>query len=107
MAGDERDGWPWIVQVLWECLQILQVTGPAMHASLTPQLLSLLPGLVGCCWHPHAGAHQAAASCAEALASAKPGEVLPPLLRCALSEPYIALYTSVKLAYLRTCCRVL
>ena len=57
-----------------------------MHAALTPQLLSLLPGLVVCCWHEHAGIHHSAASCSEALASAKPDDVLPALLRCDLSE---------------------
>ena len=87
VAGDERDGLAQTVQALWDCLQILRVTGPAMHPSLTPQLLSLLPGLVGCCWHSHTGIHQSAASCAEALVSAKSGVVLPPLLRCGLSEP--------------------
>ena len=89
------------LQVLWECLQILKVTGPAMHASLTPQLLSLLPGLVGCCWHGHEGLHQAAASSAEALASAKPGDVLPPLLRCGYSHKTSAGYIIMEMACLR------
>ena len=70
------------MQALSECLQILEVTGPVMHPFLTPHLLSVLPGLVGCCWHAQAGIHHAAASSAVALASAKPGNVLPPLLRC-------------------------
>ena len=69
------------MQVLWECLQILRVTGPAVHQSLVSSTLSLLPGLVGCCWHEHSGVHSAAAACAEALASARSGAVLPPLLR--------------------------
>lgn len=79
------------VQALWECLQILEVTGPAMHPSLTPHLLLVLPGLVGCCWHAHAGIHHSAASSAVAVASAKAGDVLPALLRCDSSkETYIS-----------------
>ncbi len=69
------------MQVLWECLQILRVTGPVIYEGLVSYILSLLPGLVGCCWHVHSGVHSAAAACAEAVACARPRVVLPPLLR--------------------------
>ena len=69
------------VQALWECLQILKTTGPAVHASLAPDILSLLSGLAACCCHEHSGIHWAAASCVGALASSKPDAILPVLLR--------------------------
>lgn len=68
-------------QALSECLHVLEVTGPAVHEALLPDIQTLLPGLVGCCAHVHSSVHSAAASCAEALASVKSDAILPLLLR--------------------------
>ena len=77
------------MQVLCRCIQTIRLAGPYVHVSLSAQLRSLLPGLLECCKHRHAGVQEIAASAVEALASAKPGIILPPMLRYYLLEALI------------------
>lgn len=64
-----------------DALQILQITGPAVHDSLVPEILLALPAVVQCCGHASNEVGRVAVSCAVELADAHHAAVLPLLLR--------------------------
>lgn len=54
---------------LVSCLQVLEVTCPAVHHSLLPQVLPILPPLLACLCHPYRAVRHLASRCLAVLAT--------------------------------------
>lgn len=70
------------MQAIINALQVLKVLGPAVHPSVQPAVIGLLPALGGAIHHARAPVRSAAIAAAVALADAAPVVMLPHLLRC-------------------------
>lgn len=79
-----------VLQAVINALQVLKVLGPALHVSLAPAVVVLLPSIGGAACHTRAPVRAAAVSAAAALAASDPAGMLPPLLRCVASSCWLA-----------------